>query len=67
MSPIFLCLANLSTPLYHRCLFTSAALFIQMAGGAELSALSKSIKLEIDQATVSLVDKDLMRSKVGYI
>jgi alanyl-tRNA synthetase len=39
----------------------------QMPGGAELSMLSKSIKIEVDQAVVSLVDKEKMRAKQSVI
>ena len=38
-----------------------------LPGGGELLAKSKLIKLEVDQAVVSLVDKEKMRAKQGVI
>jgi hypothetical protein len=38
-----------------------------MAGGADLLSRSKAIKAEVDQAVVSLVDKERMRAKQANI
>lgn len=40
---------------------------LTMEGGAELMSKAKAIKLEIDQAQVSLVTKDVMRSKQNIL
>eukprot|EP00981_Chlorochromonas_danica_P003570 scaffold659_cov192-Ochromonas_danica.AAC.83 len=38
-----------------------------LAGGSELLSIYKSVRLEVDQAVVSLVDKEVMRKKLNAI
>jgi alanyl-tRNA synthetase len=57
----------------HQATATAASLMsrieelINMTPGAELNTATKLIKLEVDRATVSLVDKEQMRAGLGVV